>query len=80
MKPADLQELHDDLLRETERLGRLVSSLEPLLPRLSQGGEVVEAAALRLHSFYTAVERCLLLISRVINGGTPSQGEGWHRR
>ena len=80
MKPADLQELHDDLLRETERLGRLVSSLEPLLPRLSQGGEVVEAAGLRLHSFYTAVERCLLLISRVINGGTPSQGEGWHRR
>ena len=22
----------------------------------------------------------LLLISRVVNGGTPSQGEGWHRR
>jgi hypothetical protein len=41
MKPADLQELHDDLLRETERLGRLVSSLEPLLPRLSQGGALL---------------------------------------
>jgi len=54
--------------------------VELLLPRLGEGGELVEAAALRLHSFYTAVERCLLLISRVVNGGTPSKGEGWHRR
>ena len=32
----------------------------------------MEAAALRLHSFYTGVERMLLLVSRVVNGGTPS--------
>ena len=80
MKPTDLLELNDDLQRESERLARLVSSVELLLPRLGEGGELVEAAALRLHSFYTAVERCLLLISRVVNGGTPSKGEGWHRR
>ena len=80
MKPTDLLELNDDLQRESERLARLVSSVELLLPRLREGGELVEAAALRLHSFYTAVERCLLLISRVVNGGTPSKGEGWHRR
>ena len=35
---------------------------------------------MRLHSFYTGVERMLLLVSRVVNGGTPSRGEGWHRR
>ena len=40
----------------------------------------MEAAALRLHSFYTGVEQMLLLVSRVVNGGTPSRGEGWHRR
>ena len=80
MKPTDLLELNDDLQRESERLARLVSSVELLLPRLGEGGELVEAAALRLHSFYTAVERCLLLISRVVNGGTPSKEEGWHRR
>lgn len=40
----------------------------------------MQAAALRLHSFYTGVERMLLLVSRVVNGGTPSQVEGWHRR
>ena len=79
MKPTDLLELNDDLQRESERLARLVSGVELLLPRLGEGGELVEAAALRLHSFYTAVERCLLLISRVVNGGTPSKGEGWHR-
>ena len=39
----------------------------------------MDAAALRLHSFYTGVERMLLLVSRVVNGGTPSRGEGWHR-
>ena len=48
--------------------------------RLSSNSETVEAAALRLHSFYTGVERMLLLVSRVVNGGTPSRGEGWHRR
>ena len=55
MKPTDLLELNDDLQRESERLARLVSSVELLLPRLGEGGELVEAAALRLHSFYTAV-------------------------
>lgn len=84
MVPEELVELRDDLLREKIRLERLVRSLEELLPRLEEphalGPEVIEAAALRLHSFYTGVERCLLLVSRVINGATPSQGQGWHRR
>ncbi len=65
MVPEELRELRDDLLREEKRLERLVRSLEELLPRLeephAQGPEVIEAAALRLHSFYTGVERCLLL-------------------
>lgn len=39
----------------------------------------VDAAALRLQSLYTGIERCLLQISRVLNGGTPDGGD-WHRR
>ena len=78
--PEDLLELRDDLRRERLRLGRLVGSLAALLPRLGEGPEPVEVAALRLHGFYTAVERALLLVSRAVNGGTPRQGEGWHRR
>ena len=80
MHPEELLELRDDLRRERQRLARLVASLADLLPRLAAGGETVEAAALRLHSFYTGVERALLLVSRTVNGGTPRQGEGWHRR
>jgi len=78
--PEDLLELRDDLRRERRRLGRLVGSLADLLPRLGEGPEPVEVAALRLHGFYTGVERALLLVSRAVNGGTPRQGEGWHRR
>ena len=80
MHAADLLELRDDLTRETQRLEQLVISLAALQPRLLKSGETVEAAALRLHSFYTGVERMFLLVSRVVNGGTSSRGEGWHRR
>ena len=80
MTPSDLLELRDDLLREEQRLRKLVEGLEALEPRLQDRSELVEAAALRLHSFYTGVERSLLLVSRVVNGGTPARGEGWHRR
>jgi len=66
MTPSDLLELRDDLLREEQRLQKLVQGLEAMEPRLSDGSDVVEAAALRLHSFYTGVERSLLLVSRVV--------------
>jgi len=42
--------------------------------------QAVEAAALRLHSFYTGVERMLLLVGRVVKGGTPSTEEAWYGR
>ena len=45
MKPTDLLELNDDLQRESERLARLVSSVDLLLPRLGEGGELVMSAA-----------------------------------
>ena len=80
MKSADLLELNVDLSRECSRLQRLVDGLNELGHRLDHSAESVEAAALRLHSFYTGVERMLLLVSRVVNGGTPNKGEGWHRR
>ena len=80
MQAADLLELRDDLTREARRLEQLVESLLELESRLGSNSETVEAAALRLHSFYTGVERMLMLVSRVVNGGTPSRGEGWHRR
>ena len=37
MKPTDLLELNDDLQRESERLARLITSVELLLPRLGEG-------------------------------------------
>ena len=80
MQAADLLELRDDLSRECSRLHKLVTGLNELSQRLEHSADAVEASALRLHSFYTGVERMLLLISRVVNGGTPAQGEGWHRR
>lgn len=39
----------------------------------------LDATALRLQSFYTGVECCLLQIVRVLNGCTPD-GAGGHRR
>jgi hypothetical protein len=80
MQPEDLLELRDDLRRERDRLVTLVRSLTTLLPRLGVEPEIVEVAALRLHSVSTGVEQCLLLVSRVLNGGPPQQGPGWHRR
>ena len=80
MTPSDLLELRDDLLRKEQRLRKLMQGLEALEPCLQDRSELVEAAALRLHSFYAGVERSLLLVSRVVNGGTPARGEGWYRR
>ena len=70
MTSSDVLELRDDLLREEQRLQKLVQGLQAMEPRLPDGSEVVEAAALRLHSFYTGVERSLLLVSRVAQQDT----------
>ncbi|WP_255109732.1 hypothetical protein [Synechococcus sp. RedBA-s] len=80
MQPEDLRELRDDLRRERQRMENLVATLVRSLSRLGEGPDPVEAAALRLHSFYTGIERALLLVSRTLNGGTPRQGDSWHRR
>ena len=53
MQAADLLELRDDLSRESSRLQTLVTGLSELGKRLDHSAEAVEAAALRLHSFYT---------------------------
>jgi hypothetical protein len=77
-----LDELLADLQVERAKLDRLVESLcelertidrEPPLPVW------VDAGALRLQSFYTGIERCFVLIVRVLNGGSPD-GADWHRR
>lgn len=39
----------------------------------------VDASALRLQSCYTGIERCFVLLVRVLNGGTPD-GADRHRR
>ena len=57
MRSDDLLELRDDLRRERQRLDRLVASLQEMRPRIRPGSEAIEAAALRLHSFYTWIER-----------------------
>jgi hypothetical protein len=76
--PQQLRDLALDLTVEARKLDALVDSLGAL-------GDVagdrlrIDAAGLRLQSFYTGLERCFLQISRVLNGGTPDGGD-WHRR
>jgi hypothetical protein len=77
-----LSDLQLDLRIERNKLRELMGSLEALERRMEAGtstGETIDSAALRLQSLYTGVERCLLLIVRVLNGGTPEGGD-WHRR
>lgn len=76
--PRDLKELALDLAVEAGKLDALVESLRKL-GVVESDRLRVDAAALRLQSFYTGIERCLLQISRVLNGGTPDGGD-WHRR
>ena len=76
--PQQLRDLALDLAVEERKLDALVDSLAAL-------GDVagdrlrIDAAALRLQSFYTGIERCFLQVSRVLNGGTPD-GQDWQRR
>ena len=66
---------------ERAKLARLVESLCELQRTIDRKPPltVVDASALRLQSFYTGIERCFVLIVRVLNGGTPD-GADWHRR
>ena len=82
--PADhrLAELRTDLQVERTKLAVLVESLAALqrawdVPEGAQ--ERCDAAALRLQSLYTGIERCFVQIVRVLNGGPPD-GADWHRR
>jgi hypothetical protein len=77
-----LAELRTDLQVERAKLSVLVGSLAALqrswdVPEGSQ--ERCDAAALRLQSLYTGIERCFVQIVRVLNGGPPD-GADWHRR
>lgn len=77
-----LSDLQLDLRIERDKLSELVGSLERLEGRMQAGSansETFDSAALRLQSFYTGMERCLVLIVRVLNGGTP-EGSDWHRQ
>lgn len=77
-----LGDLQLDLRIEQAKLSQLVTSLQQLQHRIDAGtstGDSIDAAALRLQSLYTGVERCLVLIERVLNGAKPEGGD-WHRR
>ena len=63
---------------ELGKLKRLVAGLVTLGP-VQADPLRVDAAALRLQSLYSGIERCLVPITRVLNGGTPDGAE-WHRR
>ena len=82
--PSDrrLAELALDLQVERSKLNALVLSLAALQRdwQLAEAAEErSDAAALRLQSFYTSIERCFVQIVRVVNGGPPD-GADWHRR
>ena len=77
-----LSELRTDLQVERAKLSVLVESLASLQRAwdVSDGSqERCDAAALRLQSLYTGIERCFVQIVRVLNGGPPD-GADWHRR
>jgi len=76
--PAQLADLAVDLQVELGKLSRLVEGLESI-GTVDADPLRVDAAALRLQSLYTGIERCLVQIARVLNGGTPD-GPEWHRR
>ncbi len=76
--PQQLLDLALDLQVELGKLDRLVGGLDSLGP-VQADPLRVDAAALRLQSLYTGIERCLVQISRLLNGGTPD-GSEWHRR
>jgi len=71
-----------DLQVERSKLDALVLSLATLQRDwqvVEAADERCDAAALRLQSFYTGIERCFVQIVRVLNGGPPD-GADWHRR
>lgn len=72
---ADLQVERGKLQLLLETLGRLQRDWDQ--PEGAQ--DRCDAAALRLQSFYTGIERCFVQIVRVLNGGPPD-GADWHRR
>ena len=77
-----LEDLITDLRIERRKLAQLVISLQAVLPQWQEAeghAERIDAAALRLQSFYTGIERCFTQVVRVFNGGPP-QGQDWHRR
>jgi hypothetical protein len=82
--PSDrrLADLCLDLQVERSKLSTLVLSLANLQRdwHVAEAAEErSDAAALRLQSFYTGIERCCVQIVRVLNGGPPD-GADWHRR
>lgn len=82
LPPQRLRDLATDLAVERRRLEALIESLAGLAERWRCEGadaERVDAAALRLQSLYTGVERGLLQVVRVLNGGTPD-GVDWRHR
>lgn len=77
-----LEDLAADLTVERGKLDTLVESLAELLHDWEVEGASrvrLDAAALRLQSLCTGIERCMVQIVRVLNGGTP-EGADWHRR
>lgn len=76
--PDQLNDLSLDLRVELNKLERLVEGIDSL-GSVASDPLRVDAAALRLQSLYTGIERCLVQITRVLNGGT-SVGAEWHRR
>lgn len=76
--PDQLNDLSLDLRVELNKLERLVEGIDSL-GSVASDPLRVDAAALRLQSLYTGIERCLVQITRVLNGGT-SDGAEWHRR
>ncbi len=83
MKKERIPELRAEINSELLNLADLVKSLGVQRDRIPEDRELrsvfLESSALKLHNFYTGIERMFRKIAEDLNGGLPPSSE-WHKR
>ncbi len=83
MRENRVPELKAEISNELQNLSSLVNSLSAQRDRTPEDRELrsvfMESMALKLHNFYTGIERIFRKIAEDLNGGLPPSSE-WHKR
>ncbi|MFP4681498.1 MAG: hypothetical protein ACLFQB_13575 [Chitinispirillaceae bacterium] len=83
MNAGKAPELRAEIADELQNLGSLVNLLSTQRDRIPENREIrsvyLESMALKLHNFYTGIERIFRKIAEDLNGGLPPSSE-WHKR